>query len=121
MREDPSRHVVFLTGDLIFSSRAEAIAQRTNVTIHAVAGDERAVAACGEFSVEILIVDLTAPGIDVARLIPRIRAIPHSPRIVCYAPHIRADLLSAAMAAGCDLVLTRGQFDARLGDILSGA
>jgi hypothetical protein len=39
--------------------------------------------------------------------------------IVAYAPHVHEDRLRAATEAGCNEVLSRGQFDRQMDDILA--
>jgi hypothetical protein len=41
------------------------------------------------------------------------------PQVVAFGPHVHETLLVAAEAAGCDLVLSRGQFFSRLDEIVS--
>ncbi len=83
---------------------------------------------------EIVIVDLSAPGVDIAQLMQTIAAGSSSsgpssdataaslvaPKVVAFAPHVHEQKLAAAQSAGCDAVLTRGQFDRSIADILSG-
>jgi CheY-like chemotaxis protein len=68
----------------------------------------------------LVIIDLSTPGIDPADLVPRVRAtVAGAVRIVAFGPHVHELKLAAARAAGCDDVVTRGQFHANLDRILA--
>ncbi|HEV2968407.1 MAG TPA: hypothetical protein VGY55_00370 [Pirellulales bacterium] len=67
-----------------------------------------------------VLLDLNVPGLDPRQLVPDLRAAASPPRaIVAYGPHVHEDRLAAATAAGCDEVLTRGQFNARMDEVLA--
>jgi hypothetical protein len=61
---------------------------------------------------DLAIVDLGRPG--VLELLPEI-SIPS----IGFASHVDRDLMAAARAAGCDQVLARSAFFARLGEFLA--
>lgn len=42
-------------------------------------------------------------------------------RTLGYVSHVQGDVIAAARSAGCDEVLARSAFSAKLGDILTGA
>ena len=68
----------------------------------------------------LVLLDLNTPGVNLADLIPALRDAANPPRsIIAYGPHVHEDRLAAAAAAGCDEVLTRGQFNARMDDLLA--
>ncbi len=65
--------------------------------------------------------DLSMPNIDVAALVRDLRNLELPPeRIVAFGPHVHGPLLQQAKHAGCDEVLTRGQFHANLEAVLIG-
>ena len=66
----------------------------------------------------LVLLDLNSPGIHPAELVPQIRSLQPSAVIIAFGPHVHEVKLSAARAAGCDEVLTRGQFHRTLGQIL---
>jgi CheY-like chemotaxis protein len=98
-----------LCDDLMFSSRITGTARslglqarvcRTPVDVQALAAAERV--ACA-------IVDLHHPGLDVASFVAALKE--RGPiTIVGFGSHVAADLLQAARAGGCDVVLPRSQF-----------
>jgi len=44
----------------------------------------------------------------------------HRPRVIAFGPHIQTARLEGARAAGCDVVLSRGQISANLTQWLGG-
>jgi CheY-like chemotaxis protein len=68
----------------------------------------------------VVVLDLNSPDIDPAVIVPRLRELLAPPRsIIAFGPHVHEEKLSAAQAAECDLVLTRGQFDAQMQSLLT--
>ena len=109
---------VYFTTDLIFLSRVQSAARSTGVDLLTVASESALRESTTDHDVRLVILDLTAPGCDPAALVTAIRKAEPTARIVAYAPHVMKAKLAAAQAAGCDQVLTRGQFDSRLVDLL---
>ncbi len=112
--------VLFLTNDLVFPSRVAGVAQRlgarmeTAATVEAIIEKMEAAAAPS-----VVIIDLNATGFDAETLVLKLNALPHPPRtIVAFGPHVHEAKLEAARSAGCDIVLTRGQFDAQMDALL---
>jgi CheY-like chemotaxis protein len=68
----------------------------------------------------LVIVDLTTPNLDIRDAVQRLRAASPAPAaILAFAPHVQADRLRAAVQAGCDQVLTRGQFSREMSSWLA--
>ena len=109
---------VYFTTDLIFLSRVQAAARSAGVQLLTVASGAALRESMTDNDVRLVILDLTAPGCDLAALVPAVRQAAPDACIVTYAPHVMKAKLAAAQAAGCDQVLTRGQFDSRLVDLL---
>jgi DNA-binding response OmpR family regulator len=113
--------VVLLTGDLAVMSRVEGAVVRAGQTMRAAGGAVRVVEHCVAEPVALVIVDLSTPSLDVAALIKLLRDDAGSgPRIVAFGPHVHEERLAAARLAGCDDVVSRGEFFARL-DAIVGA
>jgi hypothetical protein len=113
---------VFLSRDLVFVSRARGAADRFGLELEVVAEADDAMSSCRSEGVGLLIVDLACVGDAVEQLLPRLAALCVSPRrVVCYAAHVREDLLASARRAGCREILTRGQFDRQMETILEAA
>jgi hypothetical protein len=62
---------------------------------------------------------LSTAGIDLVQIIATLKASSPPPRaVIAFGPHVHEAKLTAAQVAGCDLVLSRGQFNAQIGAIL---
>jgi hypothetical protein len=66
-----------------------------------------------EVGADVVVVDLSRPGV--------LEALPDlaGARTVGFGSHVDRELLAAARAAGCDEVLPRSRFFARLGELLA--
>jgi DNA-binding NarL/FixJ family response regulator len=107
--------VVLLTGDLMVASRVAGAAARVGTSVETAGTTEQAVARCAEGSVELLLVDLSAPAAKPQELVGQLMSFGGDrPTIVAFGPHVHEALLSAAREAGCDEVVSRGQFFAQL-------
>jgi len=71
---------------------------------------------------DVLLIDLAAPALDAVNAIRAIKASDQKATIVVgYVDHTRAEVMEAARAAGCDQVLSKGEFARRLPEFLQGA
>jgi hypothetical protein len=61
----------------------------------------------------LLLVDLDHPEADMAALFRELAQLRVRPRVAAYGPHVKEHLLTAAAEAGCDIVLSRGEFHAQ--------
>jgi CheY-like chemotaxis protein len=109
--------VVLFTADLACSSKVAGAAARTGrrleTAMSAAALLDKAAGA------KLVIIDLTAPEAEPGALLPRLRALSPPPTVVvAFGPHVHEADLAAARTAGCDLVLTRGQFHAQVDELL---
>ncbi len=113
--------VVLLTNDLMVASRVQGAAERTAATVCVAAGVSQAVDLQGIEPVDSVIVDLATPSVDLQALVREmISGTEKSPRIVAFGPHVHESRLAAARAAGCEVVMSRGQFFAQVDAILGG-
>ena len=117
--------VALLTADLMQSSQVAGAALRAAVQLRVFSSADALWAALseapsGEDSVRLVIVDLALPGLDIRGLLSRLEALPSGkPRTLAFGPHVHADRLAAAREAGCDQVVSRGQFHAQMEQLLS--
>lgn len=112
---------VLLSGDLMVVSRVEGAAAQAGAAVRAVTNATQAIEACESESAEVLVIDLAPPAMDVAALVAQLRASRgDSMRIIAFGPHVQEDKLAAAREAGCDVVVSRGQFFTQVGALLSG-
>ena len=59
------------------------------------------------------------PALDPAAVVNQLRAdASHSVHVVAFGPHVHENRLAAVREAGCDLVVSRGQFFAEIDAIL---
>src|SRR5688572_23919067 len=104
-------NVVLLTNDLMVSSRVEGAALWTGIDVRIVTSAEAAVQSCVERPPDKLIIDLGTLSLDVAELVAQVkRGSGNCPQIIAFGPHVHAELLANARHAGCDEVVSRGQF-----------
>jgi CheY-like chemotaxis protein len=113
--------ILFLTTDLVFSSRVAGAAALAGLKLKVASNQAALLAVAATVQTDsIAVLDLSSPGVDPAQIVPALRAVPNPPRaIIAYGPHVQEDRLAAAAAAGCDEVLTRGQFNATMDDLLT--
>jgi CheY-like chemotaxis protein len=109
---------VFLTTDLIFASRVQAAARSAGVKLRLVSTAAAMLEQACSPATDLVILDLTSAGCDPQQIVSALRGAEHVPVILAYAPHVQHARLAAAREAGCDRVLTRGQFDQQLDEIL---
>jgi DNA-binding NarL/FixJ family response regulator len=111
--------VVLLSGDLMAVSQVQGAISRTGAGLRTATTAEQAISICNELPVAVVVVDLGVPAFEVGSLVSSLkRAGASIPKIVAFGPHVHEDRLSAAKAAGCDEVISRGQFFAHLESIL---
>jgi CheY-like chemotaxis protein len=118
---EPSAVGLLLSDDLIFTSRILGVARERGVTLRVARRAEELIDLARQAPPAAVILDLAAPGLDVAGLMGRLRQVcDPPPRVVAYGPHVQAELLKEARAAGCDPVLPRSKFVEVLPDALAG-
>ena len=113
--------LVFLTTDLVFPSRVAGVAARVGARMETVVGGRALLEKLREAETAdtLVLLDLSTAQIDPAQLIATLKIQSPPPRaIIAFGPHVHEAKLAAARTAGCDLVLSRGQFDAQIGAIL---
>ncbi|HEX3727581.1 MAG TPA: hypothetical protein VHV08_15110 [Pirellulales bacterium] len=110
--------VLALISDLFTQSHVAAAASRTNVPVEFALSVDRLLSKASEGPVQLVILDLSHPDLDPADLVARLRAIARPASITAFGPHVHRDRLAAAQAAGCDTVISRGQFHAEADEIL---
>ncbi len=102
---------LLLSDDLLFTSRITGTASALGLTVKAARSAEGLETLAQEQIPGCVIVDLAHPTLDIAALIPRLRAsCSPMPRIVAYGSHVDTATLRKAREAGCDVVLPRSKF-----------
>jgi len=113
-------HAILLSSDLMLIAAAQGAADRRVVTLTPAANAESLLEACGNRTVGLVIIDLRAPALNLLELVPKLRrSLPPGGSIVACGPHVHRESLAAAAAAGCDEVITRGEFDRRIDGLMA--
>lgn len=111
-------NALLISTDLMALSAADGAAQRAGVTLRTVSPNTAATATA-EGSPRVIAIDLTAPIDDLAALVATLREAAPGVAIIAYGPHVHEARLAAAQEAGCDHVLSRGQFHKGFGELLA--
>jgi AmiR/NasT family two-component response regulator len=110
--------VLLLSADLNALERLAGAAAARGDTVSIV--QESDALAANVAGGEIVFVDLATPRLDLAALVPLLRSSPRAVRaVVAFGPHVQRERLAAARAAGCDAVVSRGEFHASVEDLLA--
>jgi DNA-binding NarL/FixJ family response regulator len=109
-----------LTSDLMMQSQVSGAAQRAGVDLVIVSNVDALVTQATAAAPEMVIVDLSHPGIDPAALMEQLQPL-LSPdtATLAFGPHVHKGLLAAATEAGFGSVISRGQFHANMVMILA--
>ena len=111
--------VLFCSNDLVFPSQVSGMAREQSCDVTIVTTGEQLLQEVGQTQVTLVILDLKTPGVDPGHLVPRVREQSSQPiSIVAFGPHVQSGRLAAARQAGCDEVLTQGQFHTRMAALL---
>jgi CheY-like chemotaxis protein len=112
-------NALLLTGDLMVVSRVEGAATRTGLKVHTLSSVEQAIEHLAREPAAVLLVDLASQSADVRELVDQVRCAGSARSyIIAFGPHVHEERLNAARQAGCDQVVSRGQFLMQLDAIL---
>jgi hypothetical protein len=110
-------NIVLLTSDLACSSQVTGSAARVGAGIQTAMSVNRLREMLAEGEVHLVIVDLNS-GSDIAAIAQQTRMLHPQARLIAFGPHVHEARLKAAADAGCNLVMTRGQFYSQLDQTL---
>ncbi len=114
--------VLALVSDLMMQSQVGGAAQRAGVQLIVASGEAQLLARAADGAIDLVVVDLSHPGIDPVRLMQGLKPLlAESARTLAFGPHVHKPLLEAAALAGFDAVMSRGQFHATMDRLLAGA
>ncbi len=99
--------VLLITTDLLASSQVEGAARSVGVSLE-IAGPKAAREKVA--TVRLVVLDLASPLGDLPTLVAQLKSLESAPAVIAFGPHVHEQKLQAAAEAGCDEVLTRGQF-----------
>ncbi len=113
--------VLALVSDLMMQSQVGGAAQRVGVQLIVASGEAQLLERAHDGAIELVVVDLSHPGIDPVRLMQGLKPLlAESSRTLAFGPHVHKPLLEAAASAGFDAVMSRGQFHASMDQLLAG-
>ncbi len=109
-------HVLLLSNDLMTTSQIEAAVRSAGgeVSVVTTGGAPTGEAASG---VDVVVLDLSTTS-DIATTVSQFQQWSPTPRIIAFGPHVHAAKLNAAREAGCDQVLSRGQFLPNVAEVI---
>lgn len=99
---------VLIATDLMATSSAAGAARQAGVTLQTVAPS--AVSEGVNAETRLVVIDLTAVAAGLAELVGSIRQAAPGAHVLAFGPHVQEQRLGAARDAGCDEVITRGQW-----------
>lgn len=109
---------LLLTADLACSSQATGAAARAAVPLEVVMSVPKLIERSAEAAPKLVILDLNTPSLDCQNVLDHLQTLMPKPHSIAFGPHVHAGRLDAARQAGCDQVLSRGEFYARLDELL---
>ncbi len=115
--------ILYLASDLMWATRIKATGEDVGVPCRPVRSLEMLQARLADTpEIKGLLLDLESPEVAM-QMIQFLRAgnapaAARSVRMIAFAPHVKRDIMQAALDAGAHHVLPRGAFDHDLGNIL---
>jgi len=103
--------------DLMFSSKVNAAAQGRPISW--LKRGTKVVDEVAREKPDVLLIDLAAPQLDALNAVREIKK-GAGITVIGYVDHTREDVMAAARAAGCDQVMSKGEFARRLPELLDG-
>jgi CheY-like chemotaxis protein len=108
-----------VSNDLMTGSKVSAVAARLGLAYASAMNVAAAVEKLSE-GTSIVAIDLSMPGLKSPELVPKLRTkLKVRPRIIAFGPHVYGELLEEAETSGCDVVVSRGEFFAKMMELLS--
>ena len=101
---------LLLSDDLLFSSRITGTAEALGLQVRTVRTSEALVLQAAQEQPTCVLLDLQNPGLDIADVVARLKALGPPPLLVAYGSHVEAATLHKARESGCDRVMPRSQF-----------
>ncbi len=108
--------VLFVSGDLMFGSQLSFAANRAGASLVSAPTLAAVRDKVSTTTPRLVLIDLNAASRELAEIVAVLRGLDPVPYIVAFGPHVHDALLEQARSAGCDRVLTRGQFHKLLAD-----
>ncbi len=120
MTVNDANRILLLSKDLMITSRVAGVAKQQGVACQIAESVEELLETSPPESCWAIL-DLECPSLELPAAVQSLQDLqPRPGRIIAFGPHVKTQLLEAARRAGCDLVLTRGQFDRQITNLLRG-
>jgi CheY-like chemotaxis protein len=103
--------IVLLSRDLILLARTQGAANKLGVALHNAADPVQACSLIQANQCRGVVIDLRVPALQLQELVPEFRLASEQLTVIACGPHVHEASLTAAREAGCDVVVTRGQFE----------
>lgn len=110
-------NALLITADLMFSSRVASTARQQGVDLQIQTW--RQVQTDIERQPQLVFIDLShLPASELPSLVETLRGSSPGVEVIAYGPHVDESTLHSARTAGCDQVLTRGQFHQQAAELM---
>jgi len=104
----------------MISSQAAGPASQAGAQLATVSTTENLIERVQEEPPELVVLDLSLPGLNLKEFLPQLKSQgTSSMKIIAFGPHVHEQRLAEAYDAGCDQVLTRGQFHSTMADVFA--
>ena len=110
--------IVLLTNDLMFQSKVSGAVRNAGKQLVVDRTVERLVERSDSNAVKLALIDLSLATLDLEPAIKALREAFCNATILAFGAHVDVARLEEAHRAGADTVLTRGQFDRDLSEIV---
>ena len=110
----PIKHGLLISSDLMISSRVTAMAKDCNTKVDVISHLDRLQESPEHFQYGCILIDLATIPAAVDTLLQQIRSSGISAPAIAFGSHVNTQQLEEAKSAGCDYVLSRGQFSQSL-------
>lgn len=112
--------IIHLTSDLMATSGLTAAARAKDLPVKLVTNPKKVAEVIENNRVALLIIDLQTNGLDIREFVGALPTTTHVP-LLAYAQHVREQLINEAEESGIENVMSRGQFQRALADIVAKA
>jgi DNA-binding NarL/FixJ family response regulator len=110
--------IVLLTNDLMFQSKVSGAVRNAGKQLVVDRSVERLVQRADANAVKLALIDLSLQPLDLAHTVASLKDSFGNASILAFGAHVDVARLEEAKRAGADSVLTRGQFDRDMNEIV---
>lgn len=116
------KRILAVLDDLMFTVKINEAAKRASLPIKFVKAYDTAIAQAQE-QPALIVIDLNCASLDGVQLVRDLKAAEETKSIplLGFLSHVQTDLIKAAREAGCDTVMPRSAFSAKIQEILQQA